>query len=68
MGSTRTHLPRGRRAFSTGMGLTVFASLIGFFIISQIGYMDALIQPVGVLVEIPIPLSSHTNSNGNGTP
>jgi hypothetical protein len=26
------------------MGLTVFASLIGFFIISQIGYMDALIQ------------------------
>jgi len=44
MRSTRTHLPRGRRAFSTGMGLTVFASLIGFFIISQIGYMDALIQ------------------------
>ncbi|WP_155838265.1 hypothetical protein [Hyphomonas beringensis] len=42
MGSTRKHRPRGRRAFSTGMGLTVFACLIGFFIISQIGYMDAL--------------------------
>ena len=27
-----------------------------------------LTQPVGVLVDIPIPLSSHTNNNGKGTP
>ena len=30
--------------------------------------MEAFTQPFGVLVEIPIPLSSQTNRSGKGTP